>query len=146
MPCVSAYCKASSRDLMDHSRQGAMTCRSGASALKVNSNRTWSFPLPVQPCAKASAPVARALLERDNYKTRTIDFKPKAAEPGKPLAIGQTPAPAAVEVPKDCLTLVIGGPQLAYPPPIVTAIKQYVEGGGHALFMLDNVMKIGRGE
>jgi ABC-type uncharacterized transport system involved in gliding motility auxiliary subunit len=88
----------------------------------------------------------KQLLERDNYKTRTIDFKPKAAEPGKPLAIGQAPAPVAVEVPKDCLTLVIGGPQLAYPPPIVAAIKKYVESGGHALFLLDNVMKIGRGE
>jgi ABC-type uncharacterized transport system involved in gliding motility auxiliary subunit len=88
----------------------------------------------------------KQLLERDNYKTRTIDFKPKAAEPGKPLAIGQTPAAAAVEVPKDCLTLLVGGPQLAYPAPIVGAIKKYVEGGGHALFMLDTPMKIGRGE
>ena len=88
----------------------------------------------------------KQLLERDNYKTRTIDFKPKAAEPGKPLAIGQTPAAAVVEVPKDCLTLIVGGPQLAYPQPIVDAIKKYVEGGGHALFLLDNVLKIGRGE
>ena len=88
----------------------------------------------------------KQLLERDNYKTRTIDFKPKPAEAGKPLAIGQTPAAAAVEVPKDCLALVVGGPQLAYPPPIVDAFKKYVEGGGHALFMLDNVLKIGRGE
>jgi ABC-type uncharacterized transport system involved in gliding motility auxiliary subunit len=88
----------------------------------------------------------KQLLERDNYKTRAIDFKPKAAEPGKPLAIGQTPALAVVEVPKDCLALIVGGPQLDYPRPIVDAIKKYVEGGGHALFLLDNVMKIGRGE
>ncbi len=88
----------------------------------------------------------KQLLERDNYKTRTIDFKPKAAEPAKPLAIGQAPAAAAVEVPKDCIALVVGGPQLAYTPPIVDAFKKYVEGGGHALFMLDNVLKIGRGE
>jgi ABC-type uncharacterized transport system involved in gliding motility auxiliary subunit len=88
----------------------------------------------------------KQLLERDNYKTRTIDFKPKAAEAGKPLAIGQAPAAAAVEVPKDCLVLVVGGPQLAYPQPAVDAFKKYVEGGGHALFLLDNVMKIGRGE
>jgi ABC-type uncharacterized transport system involved in gliding motility auxiliary subunit len=88
----------------------------------------------------------KQLLERDNYKTRTVDFKPKAAEPGKPLAIGQAPVVAAVEVPKDCLVLVVGGPQLAYPKPIVDAFKTYVEGGGHALFMLDNVLKIGRGE
>ena len=88
----------------------------------------------------------KQLLERDNYKTRTIDFKPKAAEAGKPLAIGQAPAAVAVEVPKDCLVLVVGGPQLAYPQPAVDAFKKYVEGGGHALFLLDNVMKIGRGE
>ncbi|MEO8592130.1 MAG: GldG family protein [Candidatus Solibacter sp.] len=88
----------------------------------------------------------KQLLERDNYKTRTIDFKPPAAEAGKPLAIGQTPTAAAVEVPKDCLALVVGGPQLAYPAPIVAAMKAYVEGGGHALFLLDNVMRIGRGE
>jgi ABC-type uncharacterized transport system involved in gliding motility auxiliary subunit len=88
----------------------------------------------------------KQLLERDNYKTRTVDFKPKAAEPGKPLAIGQMPAAAVVEVPKDCLVLVVGGPQLAYPQPIVDAFKKYVEGGGHALFLLDNVLKIGRGE
>ncbi len=88
----------------------------------------------------------KQLLERDNYKTRNVDFKPKPAEPGKPLAIGQTPAVAAVEVPKDCLVLVAGGPQLAYPPPVVDAFKKYVEGGGHALFMLDTPLKIGRGE
>jgi len=88
----------------------------------------------------------KQLLERDNYKTRTIDFKPKAAEPGKTVAIGQAPAAAVVEVPKDCLTLVVGGPQLAYTQPIVAAFKKYVEGGGHALFLLDNVLKIGRGE
>ena len=88
----------------------------------------------------------KQLLERDNYKTRTIDFKPKPAEPGQSLAIGQAPAVAAVEVPKDCLVTVVGGPQLAYPPPVVDAFKKYVEGGGHALFMLDTPLKIGRGE
>ena len=88
----------------------------------------------------------KQLLERDNYKTRTIDFKPKPAEAGKPLAIGQAPAVAAVEVPKDCLVTVVGGPQLAYPPPVVDAFRKYVEGGGHALFMLDTPLKIGRSE
>jgi ABC-type uncharacterized transport system involved in gliding motility auxiliary subunit len=88
----------------------------------------------------------KQILERDNYKTRTIDFKPKAGDAGKPLAIGQAPAAAVAEVPKDCLTLIVGGPQLAYPQPIVDAFKKYVEGGGHALFLLDNVMKLGRGE
>jgi ABC-type uncharacterized transport system involved in gliding motility auxiliary subunit len=88
----------------------------------------------------------KQLLERDNYKTREINFKAAAPEPGKPLAIGQTPVAAAVAVPKDCLAVVVGGPQLDYPQPIVDALKTYVEGGGHALFMLDNVLRIGRGE
>ena len=42
--------------------------------------------------------------------------------------------------------LVAGGPQLAYPPPVVDAFKTYVEGGGRALFMLDNALRIGRAE
>ncbi len=51
-----------------------------------------------------------------------------------------------MEVPKDCLVLVVGGPQLDYPQPIVDAMQKYVEGGGHALFMLDNPLRIGRGD
>jgi ABC-type uncharacterized transport system involved in gliding motility auxiliary subunit len=88
----------------------------------------------------------KQLLERDNYKTREINFKAAAPEAGKPLAIGQTPAAAAVEVPKDCLAMVVGGPQLDYPQPIVDAMQKYVEGGGHALFMLDTPLRIGRGD
>jgi ABC-type uncharacterized transport system involved in gliding motility auxiliary subunit len=51
-----------------------------------------------------------------------------------------------VEVPKDCTVLVAGGPQGDYPAPVVTALKTYVDGGGHALIMLDSVVAIGRGE
>ncbi len=40
----------------------------------------------------------------------------------------------------------IGGPQLAYPPAVVNAIKAYVENGGRALFMLDETLRIGRSE
>ncbi len=86
----------------------------------------------------------KQLLERDNYKTKTVNLRPAAPEAGKPLAIGQTPAAGAVEVPKDCLALVVGGPQLDYPQPEVDALKNYVEGGGHALFMLDTPMKLGK--
>ena len=88
----------------------------------------------------------KQLLERDNYKTRDINFKAVAPAAGQPVAIGQAPAMAPVEVPKDCLAMVVGGPQLDYPQPIVDAMKNYVEGGGHALFLLDNVLRIGRGE
>src|SRR5262249_55546851 len=72
------------------------------------------------------------------------DMKTKAAEPPKQVAIGQAPAPAAVEVPKDCSVLIIGGPQADYPAPAVAAIKNYIDGGGRALVMLDNTVPVGR--
>jgi ABC-type uncharacterized transport system involved in gliding motility auxiliary subunit len=86
----------------------------------------------------------KQLLERDNYKVRTVDLKPKSEAP-KQVAIGQTPAALTVEVPKDCTVLVIGGPQQDYPTPYVNAVKAYLEGGGRALIMLDNTLQIGRG-
>src|ERR1700693_4290230 len=59
MPYLAAYSISSSR-FMPHSRTGATTSRSGARAAVVTSNRTWSLPLPVQPCAMAVAPSRRA--------------------------------------------------------------------------------------
>ena len=87
----------------------------------------------------------KQLLERDNYKSRAINFKP-AAPDAKQVTIGQAAAPAGVAVPTDCTAVVIGGPQSDYPQPIVDALKTYVEGGGHALFMLDTPLRIGRSE
>jgi ABC-type uncharacterized transport system involved in gliding motility auxiliary subunit len=87
----------------------------------------------------------KQILERDNYKVRTETLKPAAAADQK-LAVGQTPAAAAVEVPKDCTVLVVGGPQGDYPAPVVAALRTYIEGGGHALVMLDSPVQIGRGE
>lgn len=81
--------------------------------------------------------------ERDNYTVKTIDLKPAAPDTSKPLAVGQVPAAANVEIPKDCTVLVVGGPQLDYSPPVVAALKSYVENGGRALIMVDSVMKIG---
>jgi gliding motility-associatede transport system auxiliary component len=40
----------------------------------------------------------------------------------------------------------VGGPQGDYPPPVVAALKTYVDGGGRMLVMLDNTLAIGRGE
>ncbi|MBZ5727260.1 MAG: GldG family protein [Acidobacteriia bacterium] len=88
----------------------------------------------------------KKLLERDNYKVRTVDLKPKAPAAGQAMALGQAPPAAAVDVPKDCTVLVVAGPQLDYTPPVVQAIKAYVEGGGRALIMLDNTLRIGRQE
>jgi ABC-type uncharacterized transport system involved in gliding motility auxiliary subunit len=87
----------------------------------------------------------KQLLERDNYKAKTITLKPAAAaEAGKQVTIGQAAPSGPVEVPKDCLALVIGGPQSDYPKPVAEAVQKYVEGGGHALIMLDTPMRLGR--
>ena|SRR5436190_4506168 len=88
----------------------------------------------------------KQLLERDNYKVRTVDMKTKAGEAPKSVAIGQAPAAASVEVPKDCTVLIVGGPQGDYPPPAVAALKAYVESGGRLLVMLDNTVPVGREE
>jgi ABC-type uncharacterized transport system involved in gliding motility auxiliary subunit len=66
------------------------------------------------------------LMERNNYKTRSISLLEKP------------------EVPKDCTVLVIGGPRFDYVQPAVDAIKAYVESGGRALIMLDPPLKLGK--
>ncbi|SPE42525.1 ABC-type uncharacterized transport system involved in gliding motility auxiliary component-like protein [Candidatus Sulfopaludibacter sp. SbA3] len=88
----------------------------------------------------------KQLLERDNYKVRSQALKPAGVDASKPVAIGQAAPMGNVEVPKDCTVLVSGGPATAYPQPVTNALKAYVEGGGRALIMLDNVLKIGRSE
>jgi ABC-type uncharacterized transport system involved in gliding motility auxiliary subunit len=89
----------------------------------------------------------KQLLERDNYKSREVSLKPAAApDAGKKVEIGQAAAAAPVEVPKDCTVLVSGGPTADYPAPVVAALKSYVEDGGRAMFMFDNVLRIGRSE
>ena len=69
---------------------------------------------------------AKDLMERNNYKTRSISLLEKP------------------EVPKDCTVLVIGGPRFDYVQPAVDAIKAYVESGGRALFLLDPPLKLGK--
>ena len=95
--------------------------------------------------------VLKALLEHDNYKSRAVSLKPAAAEAGTPDAgkkveIGQAAPSGPVEVPKDCTVLVSGGPTADYPAPVVAAVKSYVEDGGRAIFMFDNVLRIGHSE
>jgi ABC-type uncharacterized transport system involved in gliding motility auxiliary subunit len=89
-------------------------------------------------------------LEKNNYKTRTISLlKPDTsgmpAPTATPAAAG-TPAtpPAApkVEVPSDCSVLVVAGPQHDYIQPEVEAIKNYVEGGGKTLFLMDPALQL----
>ena len=94
----------------------------------------------------------KPLLDHDNYKSRAVSLKPAAApdagtpDAGKKVEIGQAASSGPVEVPKDCTVLVSGGPTADYPAPVVAAIKSYVEDGGRAIFMFDNVLRIGRSE
>jgi len=68
------------------------------------------------------------LLSRDNYESKTIRLLETA------------------NVPSECTSLVVAGPTKNYEQPEVDAIKQYVEDGGRALFMLDAPLKSGRSE
>lgn len=66
---------------------------------------------------------AKDLLEKNNYKTQTLKLLEKA------------------EIPKDCTIVTVAGPKHDYIQPEVDALKNYVEGGGHAVFMLDPPLK-----
>src|SRR5258708_24137946 len=88
----------------------------------------------------------KQILERDNYKVRTETLRPAAPSDNKPLAIGQSPATASLEVPKSCTVLVVAGPKNDYPAPVVSALKLFVEGGGRALFLLDTPLRLGESE
>lgn len=48
------------------------------------------------------------------------------------------------QVPKDCTVLVVAGPQYDYQAPEVTAIQNYVQNGGRAMFLLDPPLQMGR--
>src|SRR5579875_1421464 len=68
----------------------------------------------------------KTLLQRDNYEGDSITLLDKTA------------------VPSDCNVLVVAGPQANYTANEVTAIKNYVEGGGRALILLDPPLDFGR--
>lgn len=67
----------------------------------------------------------KEVLGRDNYQTQSIDL------------LTQTTVPAA------CTAVVIAGPVHDYQPTEVSAIKNYVENGGRAFFMLDPPLRMG---
>ena len=90
----------------------------------------------------------KSALESNNYKTHTLSLLQGAAQtPAAPAKAGAPPAaPEAGKpaVPSDCTILIVGGPRFAYVQPEVDAIKTYVENGGHALFLLDPAIKLGK--
>ncbi|MBI2680057.1 MAG: Gldg family protein [Candidatus Solibacter usitatus] len=96
---------------------------------------------------------AKEALEKNNYKTKNVSLigaAPSAAPAGTVAAPAATKIGAPVvggakpEVPADCTVLIIAGPKYDYVEPEVAAIKTYVENGGHALFMIDPPLKLGR--
>jgi ABC-type uncharacterized transport system involved in gliding motility auxiliary subunit len=68
----------------------------------------------------------KTLVQRDNYQAQSITLIDKTA------------------VPEECNVLVVAGPQADYTPNEVTAIKNYVEGGGRAMFLLDPPLDFGK--
>jgi len=71
---------------------------------------------------------AKDLLEKNNYKTQTLKMLEKT------------------EIPKECTIVTVAGPKRDYIQPEVDALKAYVEGGGHAVFMLDPPLKFAKEE
>jgi ABC-type uncharacterized transport system involved in gliding motility auxiliary subunit len=70
----------------------------------------------------------KQLIERNNYKTETVKLLEKP------------------QVPMDCTILVVAGPKRDYIPPVVAAIKGYLEDGGKLLVMLDPPLKFAQAE
>jgi ABC-type uncharacterized transport system involved in gliding motility auxiliary subunit len=69
---------------------------------------------------------AKESLEKNNYRTQAVNLLEKP------------------EIPSACTLVVVAGPRYDYPQPAVDALKSYVEGGGHALFMLDPPLSMGK--
>ncbi len=70
----------------------------------------------------------KELLSKEDYSAKSINLLEKA------------------EVPAECTVVIVGGPTRSYFQPAVDALKKYVESGGHALFLLDAPLKIGRSQ
>lgn len=68
----------------------------------------------------------KELVQRDNYQSQAISLLQKN------------------EVPKECTVLVVAGPRFDYTQGEVDAIKNYVEHGGRAFFLLDPPLNFGR--
>lgn len=68
----------------------------------------------------------KTLIEGNNYKTQSINLLQKP------------------EIPKECTMVIVGGPSRDYLQPAVDALKNYVENGGKAIFMLDPPLKFAK--
>lgn len=68
----------------------------------------------------------KTLLERDNYQAQSMTLLDKTTVPG------------------DCNVLLVAGPSADYTPNEITAAKNYVEGGGRVMFLLDPPIDFGK--
>ncbi|MSV34335.1 MAG: hypothetical protein EXQ47_01880 [Bryobacterales bacterium] len=68
----------------------------------------------------------KTLIENNNYKTQTANVLQKP------------------ELPKDCTIVVAAGPSRDYLQPVVDALKNAVESGGKAIFLLDPPLKFAK--
>ncbi len=70
----------------------------------------------------------KAALEKTTFKTQTVSLLEKP------------------EVPATCSVLVIAGPKRDYVQPAVDAVKKYLDGGGHAMVLIDPAIDFGKGD
>ena len=63
------------------------------------------------------------LVEKSNYKTQVLNLMEKPS------------------VPDTCSLVVVGGPKVDYPQPVVDGLKKYVEAGGRVLLLADPPLK-----
>ncbi len=68
----------------------------------------------------------KSLIEKNNYKTQTVNLIERP------------------EVPAGCKLIVVAGPRVDYPQPVVDGLKKYVEAGGRAVFLSDPPLKTGK--
>ena len=103
----------------------------------------------IEDTGRSGYSTVKEALEKNNYKTRTISLLEGTAAAAPGGAVKTTPeatpaAPIKRQVPSDCTILVVAGPKLDYFEPAVQAVKEYVQGGGRLLIMLDPVLKVGK--
>jgi len=70
----------------------------------------------------------KTALEKTTFKTQTVSLLEKP------------------EVPATCSVLVIAGPKRDYVQPAVDAVKKYIDGGGHAMVLIDPAIDFGKGD
>ena len=144
--------KETAKSLTEEEVTGALI-RSLKSGDRVAYFVTGSGEHGIDDSARSGYQAVKDALEKSNFKTKTINLiaggaaaapaAPATIKPGAPAA---SPAAAAPAVPADCSVLVVAGPKYAYTKPEVDAIKNYVENGGHALFLLDPPLNMGKDE